>query len=265
MSALASCLYEGTVVHKRLMPRRHAFAYRVFALCLDVDEIDVLDQRLRLFSRNRRNLLGFRDADHGASGTEPVGDKARQLLDRCGLGACGTRIQLVCYPRLLGYVFNPLSVYFCRDSTGKVGAVIYEVTNTFGERKSYVIPTEAETGSIVQSCAKEMYVSPFTAASGSYGFHGTAPCDQIVIGVNFREGGRPVLKTHFRGVQRPLDDRTIAGVVARHPLMTAKVIGAIHFEALRLWLKGVPLVTRHTSPSYSFTLVERPQRIHTHA
>lgn len=265
MSALASCLYEGTIVHKRLTPRQHAFSYRVFALCLDVDEIDMLDRQLRLFSRNRRNLLGFRDADLGEEGTEPVADKARRLLDRCGLGSCAARIELVCYPRLLGYVFNPLSVYFCRAASGVIGAVIYEVTNTFGERKSYVIPAYGSDVSNSQTCAKEMYVSPFTGASGHYGFHGIAPSDRIVIGVNFREAGRPVLKTHFRGERRPLTDSAIAGVVACHPLMTLKVMGAIHFEALRLWVKGVPLVKRHTSPAYSFTIVDRPQRTQTHA
>lgn len=265
MSTLTSCLYEGTVVHKRLGPHRHAFSYRVFALCLDVDEIDVLDRRLRLFSRNKCNLLSFRDADLGAEGSEPVAVKVRRLLDECELTSCGAHIALVCYPRLLGYVFNPLSVYFCHDSNGAIGAVVYEVSNTFGERKSYVIPAERASSAISQTCAKEMCVSPFTGASGSYGFHCIAPSERTVIGVNFREGSQPVLKTHFRGERRPLTDTTIAAAVARHPLMTLKVMSAIHFEALRLWVKGVPLVTRHTSPSYSFTIVDRPQRTHTHA
>lgn len=265
MNALASCLYEGTIVHKRLAPRQHAFSYRVFALCLDVDEIDMLDRRLRLFSRNRLNLLGFDDVDLGEEGAEPVADKARRLLDRCGLSSCGTRIELVCYPRLLGYVFNPLSVYFCRDTNGVLGAVIYEVTNTFGERKSYVIPANGSDVSISQTCAKEMYVSPFTGATGQYGFHCIAPSDRIVIGVNFREAGQPVLKTHFHGERKPLTDLAIAGAMARHPLMTLKVMSAIHFEAFRLWAKGVPVVTRHTSPAYSVTIVDRPLRTQTHA
>ena len=134
MSQLASCIYEGTVVHKRLTPRQHAFAYRVFALCLDVDEIDRVDRGLRFFSRGKRNLLGFWDTDLGEPGTDSVGTKARRLLDLSGLGSFGARIELVCYPRILGFVFNPLSVYFCRDDAGTVGAVIYEVTNTSGER-----------------------------------------------------------------------------------------------------------------------------------
>lgn len=255
MTGISSSIYAGTVVHKRLAPERHAFTYRVFSLCLDVDEIDRLDAQLRLFSRNRFNLLSLRDSDLGEPGAEPVAAKARRLLVAADLERFGAKIELVCYPRLLGYVFNPLSVYFCRDSRHALGAIIYEVTNTFGERKSYVIPAPGGDGSVHQSCEKQLYVSPFTGASGSYGFHAIAPCERIVIGVNFREGGRPVLKTHFSGERLALTDRSIAALVARHPLMTLKVFGAIHVEAARLWKKGVPLVPRHTSPPYSFTVV----------
>lgn len=266
MTSRRSCLYEGKVVHKRLVPRPHAFGYRVFALCLDVDEIEALDRDLRLFSRGRRNVLSFWDGDFGEPGSIPIGDKIRQLLARCGLAEFGVRIEVVCYPRLLGYVFNPLSVYFCRAAGGDLGAIVYEVSNTFDERKSYILPLSGATqGCITGACPKEMYVSPFTAASGSYGFHGIPPADRVVIGVNFREEGRPVLKTHFRAERRPLDDRTIARLTATHPLMTLKVIGAIHLEAARLWAKGVPVVARHASPAYSFTLVERPAQGPQHA
>ncbi len=265
MSQLASCIYEGTIVHKRLTPRQHAFAYRVFTLCLDVDEIERIDRSLRFFSRGKRNLLGFRDADLGAPGPDSVGAKARRLLDRSGLRPFGARIELVCYPRILGFVFNPLSVYFCRNDAGTVGAVIYEVTNTFGERKSYVIPVLGDCAAIAQDCGKEMYVSPFTGASGHYGFHCISPSDRVVIGVNFREAGQPVLKTYFRGERRPLNDRTIVRLMARYPLMTVKVFGAIHFEAARLWAKGVPVVTRHASPDYSFTIVAQQVRDARHA
>lgn len=265
MTSFASCIYEGTVVHKRLTPQQHAFAYRVFTLCLDVDEIDRIDRDLRLFSRGKLNLVGIRDTDLGEPGLDYVSAKARRLLDRCGLGCFGSRIELVCYPRLLGFVFNPLSVYFCRDAANRLGAVIYEVSNTFGERKSYVIPAAGDDQTITQTCAKEMYVSPFTSATGSYGFHCTTPSDRIVIGVNFRESGRPVLKTHFRGDRRPLTDRMIVQLLARYPLMTLKVLGAINFEAARLWSKGIPLVTRHASPPYSFTIVEQQARGAHHA
>jgi len=266
MSAFRSSIYAGHVVHKRLEPKRHGFSYRVFALSLDVDEIDRLDHELRLFSRGRRNALSFWDADLGDAGGEPVGVKARRLLAAAGLSAYGARIELVCYPRILGYVFNPLSVYFCRDDRDNLGAVVYEVTNTFGERKSYLVRVGAAGGdTVAQSCAKELYVSPFTAAEGSYSFHVVPPADRVVLGVALRSSGRPVLKTHFRGRRIPLSDGAIVGMLARHPLMTFKVVAAIHYEAFKLWIKGVPLVARHGSPAYSFTIVTTEAREAGHA
>ena len=262
MSELRSRAYVGTVVHKRVAPRRHAFSYRVFALCLDVDEIDGLAQGLRLFSRGGWNLLSFHDADHAAGAGESVGAHARALLRSCGLERCGARIELICYPRMLGFVFNPLSVYFGYDAEGRLGVIVYEVTNTVGERKSYVIPaTEARQHCVVvQQCDKELYVSPFTAAAGSYRFHIVPPGDHIVIGVAFREQEQPVLKTHFHGHRLPLSDRAIAGLLLRYPLMTLKVIAGIHLQALRLWFKGVPVKPHHASPRYSFTAVKPSQR-----
>lgn len=263
MNDLRSCMYAGTVVHKRLRPKMHGFSYRVFALCLDVDEIDQIHRALRLFSRNRRNVLSFWDADVGASGVETVGDAARRLLAATGYARFGAHIELVCYPRILGYVFNPLSVYFCRDEDGVVGVVIYEVTNTFGERKSYVVEAAGRSReTLAQSCPKELYVSPFTGADGHYSFHVVPPSDRVVVGVALRESGQPVLKTHFCGDRVPISDRSIARMLARHPLMTLKVIGAIHYEAVRLWVKGVPLVKKHISPVYSFTVIRsKPEEI----
>jgi uncharacterized protein len=262
MSAFSSCLYQGTVVHKRLAPHLHGFSYRVFSLCLDVDEIDAAAQRCRLFSRNRANLLSFHDADHGAGDGREVGDQIRSALVQAGLAACTARIQLLCYPRILGFVFNPLSVYFCHDTEGRLGAIVYEVSNTFKERTSYVIPVEsAADGVVQQQCTKGMSVSPFTAHRGHYGFHVRPPGQSVLVGVSLREGdtssvkGRPVLKTHFRGERRPLSDHGIVTALAGHPLMTFKVVAAIHYEAAKLWFKGVPLIQRHRSDRFSVAIV----------
>jgi hypothetical protein len=252
----STAVYAGHVVHQRVAPRRHRFRYRVFALALDVDEIDQTAAKLRLFSRNSANIVSFHDRDHGPGDGVAVGDHARRLLAGAGLAAAGARITLLCYPRILGYVFNPLSVYFCRCADDSIGAVIYEVTNTFRERVSYVIPVRASPGELLTHvCRKTIYVSPFTRAEGRYGFHVRMAESDVVIGVDFRDAQGPVLNTHFRGVRFELNDRTLAAMLARHPLMTFKVISAIHLEAARIWLKGVSPVRRHVSPAYSVALV----------
>lgn len=258
MSKLASCLYAGKVVHRRVRPRTHRLCYRVFSMCLDVDEIDHIDRELRIFSRNRFNLLGFHDCDHGHGDGTRVDVYARRLLAEAGLSHAGARIRLLCYPRILGYVFNPLSVYFCEAADGQLGAIVYEVNNTFGERKSYVIPVPPDAGSLLhQSCAKEMYVSPFTKREGRYNFTIRPPGEGVLVGIAFRDPDGAVMNAHFAGTRLPLDGNSLWSAFARFPLMTLKVIGGIHIEAARLWSKGVPIVTRHASPSYSFTVVGR--------
>jgi DUF1365 family protein len=260
MKAPSSCAFVGHVVHKRLRPRQHAFRYRVFCLCLDVDEIDGLATRLRLFSRNKRNLLSFYDRDFGDREGISVGTLARGLLKDAGLERAGHRIELLCYPRLLGFVFNPLSVYFCYDAQDELAAIIYEVTNTFKERRSYVLEVAARDGTVVtQACAKEMYVSPFTQVAGSYDFHVRAPGPEVVVGVAFRDEDGPAVKTHFRGQRVAMTDAALAGLVARHPLMTLKVVAAIHYEALRLWMKRVPFFSHRTTHPFSVSIV-KPNR-----
>ena len=261
-----SCAFVGTVWHKRLSPKQHAFTYRVFSLCLDVDEIDRLDHDLRFFSRNRRNVVSFHDADFGAGGGERVGSHVRRVLADAGLSEFGDRIRLLCYPRLFGYVFNPLSVYFCYAADARLGAIVYEVSNTFHERKSYVIPVASSDETVVaQTCEKEMYVSPFTSPAARYRFNVRPPASGILVGVDLNDSSGPVLKTHFTGTRLELTDRALLGLLARYPLMTAKVVAGIHFEATRLWLKGVPLVARHRSPSFSFTVVKPAERDASHA
>jgi uncharacterized protein len=238
---IAPCegLYRGEVVHSRVGPVQHKLRYRVFACLFDCNRLDHLNRRLRLFSYNRFNLFSLFDRDHG-DGT-PIGAYLRSLSEKAGLGEQIERFLMLCYPRVAGYVFNPLTVYYGVDRAGKVRLVVYEVNNTFGQRQTYVLPVETENrnGLIVQSCDKTMRVSPFNAVNGRYSFHLTPPGESLVVGVALRGPNGPVLKAHFRGRRQPISDAALLRAVASTGWMTINVYVGIHWEALKLWIKGL--------------------------
>lgn len=256
MNTEPAAIYRGEVVHERLRPKHHKLRYRVFSLLVDLDQIAELGQSFRLFSHNRFNLFSFHDRDHGPGDGHDLAGHIRALLAQAGLADYGARILLLSYPRMLGYVFNPLSVYFCLDGAGRIGAVAYEVSNTFHERKTYLLAAEGGGGgSLYQKCAKSFYVSPFNTARGAYSFHIQPPDERVGIGVALRDEQGPLLRAHFAGAREPMSERTLAKLALRYPLMTLKVIGGIHLEALRLWWKGVPLARRQAAPGYSVEFV----------
>ncbi len=231
-----SALYEGLVAHRRLRPRQHRFQYRVFAMLLELDELAALDRGLKLFSYNRWGLFSFQDRDHGDG--RPLHAWLDDLLAQSGIVAKGAR-RVLCYPRILGYVFNPLSVWFCDDEQGRLKAIINEVHNTYEERHAYVLPVDEEAAVIRHDCAKAFYVSPFLSRDCRYGFRISPPGENVAIVIREEEAGAPVLDASFAGKRRELDDRALAGMLLRYPLMTLKVVAAIHFEAVRLMLKGI--------------------------
>lgn len=236
-----SSIYEGWVMHRRLTPRHHRFKYRVFALLLDLDELAELDRTSRLFKYNRFGLFGFHDRDHGPmkAGERPdLRGWLDSLLAEAGITARGPR-QVLCYPRIFGYVFNPLSVWFCHDEVGALKAIVYEVHNTYEERHCYVLPAGDDTKLIRHGCPKNFYVSPFLSRDCRYQFRIRPPGDDIAVAIHEEEAGKPILNASFAGERRPLTDRLMLTMLLRYPLMTLKVIIAIHYEAVRLMLKGV--------------------------
>lgn len=228
--SLNSAIYVGQVVHQRHRPKKHALKYRVFSLLVDLDDLSALDG-LKWFGHNRRALFSFRDADHGNG--LPLRSWVNLKLADHGLPPAG-RIRLLCYPRILGYVFNPLTVWFCQDAAGQPLATIYEVHNTFGERHSYVLPQGAE-----QAADKSFYVSPFIDMDCRYEFRLTPPGEKVRVAIHETQDGQPLLYAAFTGEARPFDDATLRRLFFTHPLMTLKVTAGIHWEALRLIAKGI--------------------------
>lgn len=254
---IASALYFGDVLHQRLRPRRHRLRYRVFSIFVDLDELPELDRRNRLFSCNRFNLFSFFESDHGAGNNTGLRDWAEAQLARAGISLEGGAIRLLCFPRVLGYVFNPLSIYFCYARDGVLEAVIYEVRNTFGQHHCYLIPVEPRgTRSVHQACAKEFYVSPFNRVAGRYRFSLKPPDGTLAVVINQDDEDGPLLNAWLSGRRMPFDDRALAAAFVRYPLMTLKVIAGIHWEALRLWLKGMRMVRRPEPPVETVTVVK---------
>ncbi|WP_292114368.1 DUF1365 family protein [Brevundimonas sp.] len=247
----ASALYQGRVTHRRLRPRAHRLAYRVFWLLLDLDEIDGLDRRLRLFSRNRFNLLSFHDRDHGDGSGAALRPGIESWLARVGVELDGGPIRLLTMPRVLGYVFNPISVYYCHRPDGRLAALVYEVTSTFGRRHAYVAPVSppaAADGTFRQQAAKALYVSPFMGMEMDYRFRGGTPGETLGLAIDALDADGVLLSAGLKAHRRPLGDRAILAACLTTPLLTLKVVAAIHWEALRLWLKGVRL-TRQPPPA----------------
>lgn len=261
MSELRSALYAGTVRHVRLKPRRHRLAYRMVSVLLDLDELEDLSRRLWLFSRNRFNLFSFHDRDHGSERGRPPsagGLKAEveALLRTAGLAPDGGAVRLLAMPRILGYAFNPLSVYFCHRRSGELMAVLYEVNNTFGQRHSYLIPVEAADGPVLrQHAAKRFHVSPFMDMELTYAFRVLPPGDGLAVAILVSGADGPVLSAVHTAARRPLTDRQLARAAFAYPLVTFKVVAAIHWEALWLWAKGIGLRARPAPPAAAVSIV----------
>lgn len=247
-------LYLGRVTHRRLRPVSHRFAYRVFSLLVDVDRLDALARRLRWFSRGRFNLFSFHDRDYG-DGAGDVAEWVRAALREAGLPA-GGRVLLLCYPRMLGYAFNPLAVYYCHDEGGRLGAIIYEVRNTFGGKHCYLIPVRGRGDIIRQDADKVFHVSPFMAMETRYRFRLSPPGDDIAVVIRQTDGEGPIFNAAFAGRRATLDDAALLRAFCAYPLMTLKVIAGIHFEALRLLLKGMRLRKGAPEPGRLVTAVD---------
>jgi hypothetical protein len=252
----ASALYDGAVVHQRMSPRRHRLRYRLFQVLIDLDEAPALDRAFRLFAHNRFALFSLHDRDHLAGERRPLRPQIEVILAAAGIDAGGGPIRLLCMPRVLGYVFNPLSVFYCHRPSGALAAAVLEVNNTFGERHSYVIEAGADGKVARRGCAKSFFVSPFLGLDMTYDFRLAAPGETAATAILGRGAdGAPIISAAFAGQRRALDDKALIGAFFGHPLLTLKVVLAIHWEAAKLLAKGVRLRPKPTPPPRSVTVL----------
>jgi DUF1365 family protein len=243
----AAALYFGNVMHARLKPLRHRFSYRVMSLLIDLDRLIEADRQSPLFGVNRGALYSFDEKDHGPRD----GSALRAYAERCaaehGIDLEAGRVLLLCYPRLLGYTFNPLSAYFCYRADGRLALIIYEVRNTFGDIHPYVLPVRAgdiSDAGVRQHQDKRFYVSPFIEMAMRYHFRVSPPGERVKLRILETDRDGPLLAATFNGGRRALTTAALLRSFFSLPLVTLKIVAAIHWEAMRLWLKGARLVPR---------------------
>jgi uncharacterized protein len=247
VAAEAAALYVGCVMHARLKPIGHRFSYRVMSLLIDLDRLADADRQSPLFGVNRAALYSFHEADHGKRDGSSLRAYAQRCAAECGIDLTGGRVLLLCYPRLFGYAFNPLSVYFCYRANGELTLLIYEVRNTFGDSHPYVQPVrsgEISDAGVRQQQDKLFYVSPFIEMAMRYHFRVLPPGERVQLRILATDRESPVLAATFDGSRRILNTKELLRAFVRLPLVTMKIMAAIHWEALRLWLKGARLVPR---------------------
>jgi len=247
----AAALYFGEVMHARLKPMRHRFSYRVMSLLIDLDRLDAADRQSPLFGVNRAALYSFNEADHGRRDRSSLRLYAQGCAAERGIDLTGGRVWLLCYPRLLGYTFNPLSVYFCHRADGELALVIYEVRNTLGEIHPYVLPVrpgELSEAGLRQQQEKLFYVSPYIEMAMRYHFRVSPPAERVRLRILETDREGPLLAASFSGRRRDLTTSALLRSLFALPLVTFKIVAAIHWQALRLWLKGArPVPRRHAA------------------
>lgn len=243
---LDGALYVARVMHRRRIAPHYRFVYRVFYMLLDIDRLADIGRAQRLFSYNRFNLLSFHDRDHGAP---PGGLRAwvDRVLSEHGVRLSGGRVRVFCMPRVLGFVFNPISIFYCEDAHGELRAIIAEVRNTFGERHCYVLDAAGAPlpwdGPLYKQ--KRFHVSPFLAVDGGYRFRLQSPGERLRIAIQAHDRSGPLLDAVLAGERRTLDAAGVLRTVLAMPLAAVKVVVAIHWQALKIWLRGA---TFHRKP-----------------
>ena len=231
-----SCIYNGIVTHTRFKPIRHNLRYKTFSLLLDLDEVEKLDKKLSIFSHNKFNLFSFYDKDHGDRDGSSLKTWVLSNLKKFNIHQNINTIKILCYPRIFGYVFNPLSIFYCYDNTN-LKAIFYEVKNTFNEQHTYIFKVN-NNEKIDQKCKKKFYVSPFMDMETYYNFKLLEPDEKLSVYIKQTDTEGTVLTATQTGDKKELSLKQLIFNFIQYPLMTIKIISSIHYEALLLWKKG---------------------------
>jgi len=238
-----SIIYNGKVIHRRFKPKEHYFKYNVFSLLIDIDELEIIENKIKIFSYNKFNIISFFEKDHGPRDGTSLKEWVIKNLNDIGIDNDRIQIKLFCYPRIFGYVFNPLSVFFIYDENSRLISILYEVKNTFGEQHTYIFKTNDEKV-IVNDCTKKFHVSPFIEMECHYYFRVLKPSDKISVIIDQIDKDGKLLYASQDGKAKELNEKNLLFSYISHPLMTFKIIAAIHYEALKLWLKGIKIIKK---------------------
>ena len=254
MNLFNSCIYSGFVTHRRFNPKRHFFSYKTFSLLIDLYEIEDLGKKINFFSYNKFNILSFYDVDHGPRDGSSLVNWVKNTLLNAKINVGSGTIKLLCYPRFFGYVLNPLSIFYCYNENSQLKAILYEVKNTFNEQHTYVFAASPHSDLILHKCDKKFYVSPFMEMKTFYNFRLINPGKNLNIFIKQRDNEGTLLTACQVGKKIEMSSKNLLIQFLKHPLMSFKVILAIHFEALRLWMKGVKHVKRKIKIKNNFSI-----------
>ena len=248
-----SKIYIGKVIHKRFKPKEHYFKYNVFSLLIDLNELEEINKNIKFFSYNKFNIISFFDKDHGDRDGSLIKSWVKKNLKRIGILTEDISIKLLCYPRIFGYVFNPLSTFFIYNKHSELISIFYEVKNTFGEQHTYIFKAQDEK-TIHNKCKKKFYVSPFIEMDCEYHFKTLNPSEQLSVVINQNDKDGKLLFASQDGISKDFNNKNLILSYLTHPLMTFKIIGAIHYEAFKLWVKRIKLIAKKIKLKNNITI-----------
>ena len=241
---MISSIYNGTVIHKRFKPKKHFFKYSIFSLLIDLSELEELDKRIKFFSFNKFNLVSFYEKDHGQRDGSSLIDWIKRNLNENKINSKDVKIKILCYPRIFGYVFNPLSVFFIYDTTDRLISILYEVKNTFGEQHTYIFKVKDDANIFQHNCSKKFHVSPFIEMNCNYFFRILKPGEKMSVIIDQYQEHEKILYASQDGKRADFTSKELLKSYIKHPLMTFKIISAIHYEAFKLWTKGIKFIKK---------------------